>query len=353
MNTQAIYFLDEHDQIDDIYNTKSLNKEKRIINCSYLNESEYDFVAEDFIIVKKSGNDRLDNIFFKLAIMYSLIGICDVSMIGDNSITYIINGYHRIESKLSYASEFNENLDEYIKIYNWIYSDLSNSSCTDKIGIARNVISASVRENNLFCFNNGLFKSVCSAHSIYLKENVKQYLEVKSKVSEFNFDLMQKMSSLSKEIGKSAFNNMFIIASFYGTVFVMNTITDEKFENLFTRDITNFSILIWIVSIFYMLYNRYNVYQDEKIFEKQYERIKENYSEILNNDDIENIFKSDEYFNYDKKNIEKRSNIAVMIWSVLLILIFMIIYHLGYQYVWELIDGFILKASNILSNKQL
>lgn len=350
INTKSICFLKENNQINFDSNVRKKSISNRNQNCSYLNASEYELTAEDFILINESNNTELNAIFSKLAVIYSLIGICDVSVIKDEKITFIINGYRRIESSLIYNETFNNTLSEYIKIYNWIYNETNNTSCADKIGITRNVITASIIENKINSSSNGLFRSVCSAHSIYLKENVKQYLEVKEKISEFNFDLMQKMGELSKEIGKSIFNNILVVGSFYGTVFVMNNITDEKFDNFFTRDITTFSLFIWFFSILYMFYTIFNIKKEIEMFETRYERAKDNYSEILNDEDIQNIFKDDRYFNEDKKFIKERTKTYLIIWIILIIILMMLIYHLGYTYVIELIDG--IKAFFCVSQEQ-
>ncbi len=341
MNTKSIYFLQENDEIclDNNFRTnKILNRNQ---NCSYLNTSEYEFIAEDFILINKSNNSELNEIFFKLATIYSLIGICDVSIIKNEEITLIVNGYRRIDGKIIYSENFNTTMEEYIKIYNWIYNESNNDSCTDKIGISRNVITSSIVENKINSPYEGLFRSICSAHSIYLKENVKEYLDVKSKISEFNFELMQKMSELSKEIGKSLYNNLKVIASFYGTVFVMNILSDKKLDNIFTKDITNLSLVICGFSFIYMIITRFNIKKEIEIFENQYERMKHNYDEILNSEDRENIFKNDEYINQDKKIIKMKVRFYSIIWIVAIIIFLMLIYHLGYLYVCELFNSWI------------
>ncbi len=339
-NTKSIFFINQMDQFNLPKSQREDNKNKRIANCSYLNSAECDLIADDFILINKSNNEKINKLFYKISVVYALIGICDVSIINDNEITYILNGYHRIENKFNYNDEFGEQLGEYIDIYNWIYNESSKSSCTDKIGIARNVISASIKENKLSLPIEGIYKSVCSAHSIYLKENVKEYLEVKSKISEFNFELMQKMSELSKEIGKSLLNNAIAISTFYGTVFIMNILSDKRLDNIFTKDITNLSVVICIFSLLYMLITLYNIKKDLGIFEMQYNRVKHNYDDVLNSEDRENIFKNDEYFKNDKKIIQKSIIFYTCIWMLVIIILFMLIYHLGYPHVIELLQGF-------------
>lgn len=339
-NTKNIFFINETCNYDLNCNKRIENQNKRIANCTYLNSSEFNLIADDFILLNKSKNKELNKLFYKISVVYSLIGICDVSVINSDEITYVLNGYHRIENKFNFKNDFNNNLEEYIQIYNWIYNESSKSNCTDKIGIARNVISASLKEGKLNLPIEGIYSSVCSAHSIYLKENVKEYLEVKSKISEFNFELMQKMSELSKEIGKSLSKNAVAIGTFYGTVVVMNILSDKKLDNIFTRDITNLSIVICIISLLNLVVTLYIIRQDLKIFEQQYQRVKHNYDDILNSGDINNIFKNDEYFKSDKKIIKDKLTTYIIVWILGITILLMLIYHLGYPHVIELLNGF-------------
>lgn len=338
-NSNSIYFLLEDDCSNRIINRKG-NIERRNQLSSYLNASEFEFSADDFILINQTQNELINRVFYKLSIIYSLIGISDISSIKDNKVKYIINGYKRIDCQFDYKCDFINSLSEYVKIYNWIYNEGNSvNSCVDKVGIARNVITASTNLNKLYEPSQGLFNSICSAHSVYLKENVKEYLEAKGKVNDFIFEFTQKINDVSNEIGKSLKSNLLGVGTFYITVVIMNILSDNRLENILTKDITVLSLAIWVLSIIYLVYSIIEVIFEVKRLEEQYFRVKNSYDGILNNEDINNIFKNDEYMKMDKKRVKRKVVLYSIIWIFFIIIMIISIYNLGYQHVHEILKG--------------
>jgi len=62
------------------------------------------------------------------------------------------------------------------EIFDWVYTD---GNYTDKIGLARNLISIHLKNDNLLTLDEGTIHSLESGYDIYLKDNVKQYIEIK------------------------------------------------------------------------------------------------------------------------------------------------------------------------------
>lgn len=339
-DSESIHFLKENEEINVISSRRSELITMRSQITTYLNSSEYDLVTEDFILYRKTNNDNINNVFYKLSILYSMIGISDVSIIKDDKLKLIINGYRRIEAIVDYNGVYDEKLNEYLKVYTWVYDNNINNNFVDKVGIARNVISSSINENNILNGVEGLFNSICSAHSIYLKENVKEYLEVKAKVTEFLFDLSSKMSELSNEIGKAMLNNIIAFLGVYIGIFITSAFSEDQSE-IFSKDISYMSLLLLIGSCGYLLLSIWEEYSEYKRYQEIYERFKKSYNDVLDNNDIESIFKNDEYLKNDKKYIIKKSIVYIFIWIVVLIALFSFTYNRGYEYLRPIIDKII------------
>lgn len=337
-DSDSIHFLKENEEINLINSRRSELITMRSQITTYLNSSEYDLVTEDFILYRKTNNDNINNVFYKLSILYSIIGISDVSIIKDDKLKLIINGYRRIEAIVDYNGIYDEKLNEYLKVYTWIYDNNINNNFVDKVGIARNVISSSINENSILNGIEGLFNSICSAHSIYLKENVKEYLEVKAKVTEFLFDLSSKMSELSNEIGKAMLNNIIAFLGLYIGIFITSAVSEGQ-QQIFSKDISYMSILLLIGSFGYLLLSIWEEYSEYKRYKEIYERFKKSYNDVLDNNDIESIFKNDEYLKNDKNYIIKKSRVYIFIWIAVLIALFSYTYNRGYEHLRPIIDS--------------
>lgn len=339
-DSESIHFLKENEEVNVISSRRSELITMRNQITTYLNSSEYDLVTEDFIFYRKTNNDNINNVFYKLSVLYSIIGISDVSIIKDDKLKLIINGYRRIEAIVDYNGVYDDNLNEYLKVYTWIYENNINNNFVDKVGIARNVISSSINENNILNGIEGLFNSICSAHSIYLKENVKEYLEVKAKVTEFLFDLSSKMSELSNEIGKAMLNNIIAFLGVYIGLFITSAFSEGQSE-IFSKDISYMSLLLLIGSSCYLLLSIWEEYSEYKRYKEIYDRFKKSYNDVLDNNDIDVIFKNDEYLKNDKKYIIKKSRVYIFIWIVILIVLFSFTYNRGYEHLRPIIDSII------------
>lgn len=324
-NSKSIYFYGNNKSLEINNYDRKLELKKRVKISNFLNSSECSLVPSDFDIINCT-NERMKKIFYKLRDILSIISIADIAYFKDNnSVNVIINGYKNIEGLILYT---NECPDEYYSVYKWI---INNGNLIDKLGIARNIISLSIKENDITNLSNPLMPSIESNHSIYLRENVKEYLEIKSKVSEFLFDLCNKISELANSIGKNLFSNMVAAMTLYGTIVIINAINYRSLKDIFTKDIIYISFAFIIGSSIYMLISNFQVYYEYKRYIQIYERTKKSYNDILSEEDIKRIFKDDEYIIEDKKYILKRAIVYSISWIVLLVLMCSIIYRLGYH----------------------
>lgn len=339
--SNSIFFISEKEPINFDKNKRSLESKKRIEVCNFLNSSEYTLLASDFNFDGPMF-EKLKIIMNKLKIIFSIISICDISYIKNiNEIQIILNGYKRIDTIINYKDNFDEKANGYYKVQQWIYNE---GDLNDKIGIARNIISIATRNCDLMCIDNSIMASIKSAHEIYLKENIKQYLEVKSKISEFLNDMTQKTSEVANSLGKSLYSNIKVALTFYATIVIMNILNDKRLSNIFTTDVLILSVLFVIFSFLFMLFSKNETNAEIDRFKMKYKRVKESYNEVLNKDDISTIFKNDMYFKEDlqyiKDKIYKYTHYWYIVLATMLVAIFTIVV---VKYIHKLIICIIIK----------
>lgn len=139
---------------------------KRLVEvCNFQNSSQYYFSPDDFFI-ERTPTRPLEIIFDKLKVIFSLIYICDSSLILGDCLVANINGYRRIDLNLKFSSLDTSEYEYAFNVYRWIYSD---GNLYDKIGLARNVISLHTSDNSLNISKN-TFGSILSGFKIYLKD---------------------------------------------------------------------------------------------------------------------------------------------------------------------------------------
>ncbi|WAA10828.1 hypothetical protein [Fervidibacillus albus] len=322
--TSTFIFTSNHKpsiSLQPINRQEIIESRNKLVN--YYNAIEYNFIPDDFFLIKKSNYENINNFFEKLANIFSLIYITDFSNIkNDNELYFRMNGYKLIEETISFK-ELKYDNDVLYKIYKWIYS---GGNLSDKLGLAKNVITLQSKiENKNLVLSENVMNSIMSSYEIYLKENVSQYIEVKNKVSEFLIDLTQKISDLVNSFGNALKNNSFLFLSYFLSVIVFNTISTGKLTNIFTKDITYISYGLLVISIVYLFASVIQSRMEEKRFITQYNRTKKMYEDILDKEDINSIFKMEDH-KEDLNFIHKRIFLYTTVWILEIIILFVIVY---------------------------
>lgn len=332
LSSSTIYFgSDINDfQINEFNRNRSLNDRSKI--CNFINSSKYklSYLDFDFNCEVDRSNIRICEIFNKIKCMISLVSICDRSEVIDkNSIEYSLTGYKTINFNINYKSFiYTDNMKQYTEICEWLYKD-DSKNLTDKVGIIRNIISISVIDNDITTIQSNLLASIKSSHEIYLRDNVEKYLQVKQEVSNNLFDLMKNVSQISDNVGDKLKNNIIGIVTFFISIIITNSLSDNRLKNIFTKDITIISIGFILFSIIYMKYIIKDSEEEIKRFEILYERTKGNYKGVLDDSDINNIFHDDKYLKEDISYINKKISNSKKIWILFIVIITLLIFLLG------------------------
>ncbi|MGO9018137.1 MAG: hypothetical protein ACLQVJ_07265 [Syntrophobacteraceae bacterium] len=298
--------------------------------CHFTNASEYKFVPDDFFLLQRSVKfQQLNQLLDKLALFFCIIFIFDVSTIEEQTLlSFKLNGYRMIRSSLDFTSVNvpQEVLNDYFNLYKWIYTE---GNLNDKIGLARNIISLQVINNDPSNILGSVAKSTLSSYEIYLKDNIRQYIEVKNKVDEFLTQSSKDASKIVEDLAKSYKNSFLAFSSFFTSVIILRLLSKGEFSEVLTKDITFLSLGILIISFVILISSTYEVCQGKSRFIGSYTSLKHRYEDILNKDDIDNIFNHDMDFKRDCSFITKRIVIYFCIWFFSIILFSGIIAYLG------------------------
>lgn len=274
-----------------INDRKNLLKEK--IDCRdkvshFVNADQYSFTPKCFDFNEKFF---LSDHFSYLRSIFNLIFLSDYSNINENNLNFKIKGYKtlscEINNKLSFEVE-----NELNSIYEWVYSD---GPFVDKIGIARNVISIHIKEENISTLEIGTCHSAQSGYDLYLKDNVKQYIEVKNKIADVLYTQSEKASGIVKDMFTMFKTSMWTFLSFFLMSFLVKVIESKSgiksLDGIFNFNLAT-SIIgssLIIISIFYLFFARKEVSDETKRLNNKYMEIENRYKDLLNEKDLQKI----------------------------------------------------------------
>ena len=278
--------------------------EQRKDYCFVSGKQIPDIIPEDFYLLEKSDDEKLNILFDKLCLFSTLTFITDITEIKDNSIYYKLYGYKTIKNDFTFEDLDISNLQALFKIYQWIYHDDNHSSISDKLGIARNLLTLHLENNNLNSIKGDVYAAIKSNFDIYLKENVQRYLEVKNQVSAFIHDMSIKAESHAESFVETMKNTLLIFISYFLSIIIVTAIDKGKFVNVFTFEVTVITMVILIIAWFYRKNTINDINVKTERFNEKYFNFKERYSDIIEPDNFDSLFNKDKDHNSDVEYIK-------------------------------------------------
>lgn len=307
-----------------IFSSKPINSEYPLNNtisenCHFGNVKEYPFNPYFFNLKvrpkeENSISDKLD----KLSLMFCIVSIFDITAIKDSKLYYKLNGYKSYEGYID-VENLDKNQNEiYFKIFDWTYSE--NSKISDKIGLARNIISLSLKEDDI-SITESVYLSIQSAYRTYLRDNISKYIEIRNKIVDELGWISQKAGEIVGNYLSSYQKSIFTFLSFFISVFLLRFLGRKEVEEVFSKDVTIFSFSFLLLSIVYLVFSIWNIYLEKTRLIRKYDNLKNRYTDLLTSNDINRILKDDEEFNYELSFIDKRIWIYTALWIITIVIL--------------------------------
>lgn len=315
-STSTIKFIPQGRQRDIIHsNVDSLAKIKNLCHCPTVDK--YSFVPEDFYPIVKNGSP-LDDIFSRMSILYSAVFLFDIFNIEGNGIEYKLNGYRTIRQEINYSDIDLSSCEIYFQIYSWVYD---GGNVVDKIGLARNILSLNFNKETLK-LSETTFEAIKSSYKIYQKENIKQYIEIRNKISDQLIELRNKADKIVESFVGDYKKSFLAIVSFFASVVVIRVVSKGDFAGGFTIEVTLLSISFLLIFLVIMFFARWEINKQIGRYTEFYKNLKDRYRDLLDENDINRILNNDKDFIDNKQFIERRRKNYTVLWIVSLVILF-------------------------------
>lgn len=218
---------------------------------STFNIATKSLLPDDFYITSLSSNQEINNAFNRICSLLSIAFLSNTSEISNIDLfSCKILGYKKIFYDEVKIECFSKDIQLIYKIYSWAFE---NGNKPDKLGLVRNIFSLHTDNNGKIKFDNELWESINSNYQIYLKENIKNYLEIKNKIIEISIDSMSRTYQIADEIISSFKNNILIIFTFLLSVVVVNGFKDVGIDQIFSSTYVAITALITVLSTTWMV----------------------------------------------------------------------------------------------------
>lgn len=310
---------------DDALFTPMVSRSQRLSDCKdtacFYNMNTFEILPDDFIIQGiVRANNRLQTLFGKLATILSLAYVSSSSSISDGVISLQITGQRTVNYDFKLADIHED--EKFQNIYTWIFTD---GNPTDKRLIAHNVISLHCKFETLLNFNGTVFEAIKTNYSLYLRNNVNQYLDMKRDIAKFIQNVVAQVGDYAVAILGKFKTNLLAIFGFFFTVVLTKIGSAQKWEDIFTLHTIYLIELFVGGSLIYLIICLFETRYKLKKTKQGYEDLKQNYEDVLSDPEIKEAFKDDKLLNDTEKSVKKGMIGWTLAWGGLLITAIIII----------------------------
>lgn len=319
--TETIFFIQAGSTINNNSNIDRIKRKDAIKTLSHYSKiDDHKLIPDDFKIkVENNKFGTISNLFNTLCASLSIIFLFDITSLDENNLEYKINGYKSIKGTSDLITDSENLKKDYFEIYDWVYT---GGNLTDKIGLARNIISLHLSKTNNLLLNGNPFQSIKSSYKVYEKQNIKQYIEVRNKISDQLLDFNNRANKVIETFASGFQKSSLALISFYTSAIVIKALSKGEFTNIFTPDTTILSIAFIVISYVYFYFSKWEVKEQRKRFIDSYKNLKERYTDLLETDDIKRILNDDKEFNQDVQFINDKLKMYSRLWIIFLIILF-------------------------------
>lgn len=322
-----------HSHIDQI-STSPIQERNDILskiagNCALTLAEPARLLPEDFFI-----EDRIEEmleyqaVFHRLCAYLLIFSLYDSSTVDGDKVTYRLNGYKALTGTYNAKQQIGS-YKEYYKIYKWVYG---GGSLADKTGLSRNIMSLNIVDSNSLEISNNTFDAILSAHRVYEKQNIKQYIELRNKVTDQVYSFNERANKIIETFAAGFQKSALAFVTLFSTIVVTRVLTTREFNNIFSYDSTVLALVFLLGSLIYYFISLWEVNAQLKRFQTSYSNMKARNEDLLLKGDIEKILKADADHTDDCSFIRQKRNAYSILWLSFLLIFLLTTLKLHHDY---------------------
>lgn len=296
---------------------RALASDRAKTSCHFNLLPTLTLVPEDFRF-SNSDVGPIGKVFRRLSIVLSVAFLFDITIIDEVNFQYKINGYKSISGTVDIGG-LNDDLEEqYFKIYEWVYT---SGNFNDKIGLARNIISLHLENRGSLLLKGDPFQSIKSSYKVYEKQNIKQYIEIRNKISDQLLSFHDRANRIVETFASGFQKSALALITFYTTTIVLRILNNNELVGVFTIDAAVLSSTFLLCSAGYYFLLTWEVSAQRKRFEENYGDIKLRYTDLLDTQDISRILNNDREYKRDLEFMDNKARYYNLLWVYFLVVL--------------------------------
>ena len=285
--------------------------------CHFESASICRFIPEDFRLGNRAECPAYLLTFLdRLGSLHNIISLFDITRLTDTGLEYKLNGYKAVTGEIAAGQLTEDTNQQYALVYDWVYE---GGNLSDKIGLARNLLSIHLVSPQQLELVGSPFEAIRSAFELYLKQNIKQYIEIRGKVSDQLIDHSNKAGKIAEEFAGSYKKSIMAFVSFFASVIIAKVLTSKNFTHIFTRESTILSFFFLLIAAVYFGASYLEFGSERKRFKESYDNLKNRFKDLLTEGDIDRIMDNDRTHRSDLAYMKTKVRRFSIVWAITLL----------------------------------
>jgi len=314
LKTDCIWFVNKGFSGVPVVTDREVKINKAKSSCHFNFLPKLIVVAEDFTVQNKDLPE-IAILMNQMAEILSVTYLFDITNLQGDFLEYRLNGYKAINGTTDLKKLNSEGDNQYFRIYNWVYN---SGNFTDKLGLARNIISLHLEQPNDLRLKGDPFTSIQSSYKVYEKQNIKQYIEIRNKISDQLLGFHDRANKIIETFASGFQKSTFALVTFYTSAIIFKVLNKDKLVEVFTIDTSILSTSFILCSAVYYFVSKWEANAQKIRFVQNYKDVKSRYSDLLDEQDINRILNADQEFNGDVRFIEDKTKKYSIMWFIFL-----------------------------------
>ena len=275
---------------------------------------------DDFRWKNGQGIAEIDATFAKLENFLGVMSLADSTTNASNGFVLRVKSHVLREQTLTWVEIPKEPDIPLRNLYDWCYLDSGSGPLSDKLGLVRNYISL-YWEGSILGQDARVVAAVRAGFGMYLKRNLKEFVDLRAKVAAFLLELDAKATKAVESAAGNLEKNLYGVVTFVTSVVLIKALQDKTFTGAFSPQV---ALLGWTLIGFSALHAVYAWISTDKEMIRAtelYNDLKKLYDAFFTEKDFDSIFSTQGQNPIQKtKNYVRSRLISIMlIWWVTLI----------------------------------
>jgi hypothetical protein len=249
-------------------------------------------LPDDFRWTQKSTVPALEKRFAALENFLGVVSLADSTVANSSGFALKVKGSVVQEEDVPWPKVPIEPDIPLRSLFEWCYRASGAGPLPDKLGLVRNFISL-YWEFGVYALDLRVVAAVRSGYSLYLKKNLKDFVELRAKVAAFIIEIDSKAAKSVETATSNLEKNFYGLTTFITSVVLIKVLQDKTFLGAFTPQLTLLGVALIVISALHAYFARCSALKEMDRAISLYGDLRQLYSAFFTASDFDSLFRSD------------------------------------------------------------